>query len=152
MLITIKQRLLQQSRECNCKINNSIWPIFELVPDFIQAHLICKFQEHPVTTDWDVDDNVKQSYFSKQGDVTLLNDPNCPLFVQNFIHVNLVCKFQEDPIKTELWWRQEFSNCKSIGSCGCHSNQSFYWIFMKSLYHFAPPEVCYTRRMIEIGI
>ena len=38
-------------KECNSKINDPIWPIFELVCDFIHVHLICKFQEELIKTE-----------------------------------------------------------------------------------------------------
>ena len=42
----IKQRLFQQSRGRNYKTNDPIWPVFELIRDFIHIHLIAKFQKH----------------------------------------------------------------------------------------------------------
>ena len=47
----VTQRLFQQSRECNSKINDLIWPVFELVRDFIHVHLKCKFQERLIKTE-----------------------------------------------------------------------------------------------------
>ena len=44
----VKERLFQQPREPNSKINDPIWPVFALFRDFIHVHLICKFQEHPI--------------------------------------------------------------------------------------------------------
>ena len=34
-----------------CKINDPIWPDLDLVQDFIDAHLICRFQEDLIKTD-----------------------------------------------------------------------------------------------------
>ena len=79
----IKQRLSQDSRGRNSEINDLIWPVFEVVRDFIHVHLICKFQEHPVKTERD----------------SKINYPIWLVFkrVRDFIHV----QFQEVPIKTE---------------------------------------------------
>ena len=35
----------------------------------------------------------------------------------------------------ELWWWQAFFHCKSIETCGCYTNQSFYSISIKSICH-----------------
>ena len=40
----LKQRRFQQSWGYNSKINDPIWPVFELVQNLIHAHTICKFQ------------------------------------------------------------------------------------------------------------
>ena len=48
----VKQRLLQQLRGSDFKINDPIWPIFDLVRDFIHVHLICKFQENLIKNEW----------------------------------------------------------------------------------------------------
>ena len=48
----VKQRLFQQSRGCNSKINDPIWHGFEIIRYFITVHLsICKFQENPIKTE-----------------------------------------------------------------------------------------------------
>ena len=47
----VKQKLFQQSRGCNSKINDPIWPALELIPDFIHVHLICKFQKNLLKTE-----------------------------------------------------------------------------------------------------
>ena len=107
--------------------------------DFIHVHLICKFQEHTIKTEW-VTPMTKSNrgIFSNQGDVTKINDLICPVFKLgwHFIHVHLICKFQDiwSKLKELRWW-QTFSNCKSMEPCSCHSNQGFHWIFMKSLCH-----------------
>ena len=64
--------LLQQSRECNSNINDSPWPVSELTWDYIYIHLICKFQEHPIETEWVMlITKSNRNFFSNQGDVTL---------------------------------------------------------------------------------
>ena len=40
----VKQRLFRQLGELNSKINDTKWPGFKLVSDFIHVYLICKFQ------------------------------------------------------------------------------------------------------------
>ena len=68
----LKQRLSQSSRGRNSKINEPIWPVFELVLDFIHVHIICKFQEHPIKTEWiTMMTKSNRSFFSNQGNVTL---------------------------------------------------------------------------------
>ena len=47
----VRQRLFQQAREYNSKINDPIWPVFEFVWDFIHVHLICKFQGVVIKTE-----------------------------------------------------------------------------------------------------
>ena len=42
------------------KIDDQIWPVFELVQNFFCVHLISKFQEDPI-----------KGFFSNQADVTL---------------------------------------------------------------------------------
>ena len=46
----LKQKLFQQSRGRNSKINNPIWLVFEPAWCFIHVHLICKFQERSMKT------------------------------------------------------------------------------------------------------
>ena len=72
----VKYLLFQQSRVYNSLTNNTIWPYFELFRDSIHVHLICKFQEDLIKTEWvslmtksNRDSN--SDYFSNQGDVTL---------------------------------------------------------------------------------
>ena len=47
----IKQRLIQQSRGRNSKINDPIWLVFKLMRDFKHVHLSCKLQEVPIKTE-----------------------------------------------------------------------------------------------------
>ena len=47
----VENRLFQESRDRNTKTNNQYWTVFEMNQDFIQIHLICKFQDHAVKTD-----------------------------------------------------------------------------------------------------
>ena len=47
----VKQIQFQQSRGCNSKINDPIWPILEFIQDFIHVHLVCKFQEDLIKTE-----------------------------------------------------------------------------------------------------
>ena len=61
----------QQSRGRNFKINDPLWPGFELTWNFIHFHFICKVQENPIKTEY-AEDNVKQRlFFRNQRDVTL---------------------------------------------------------------------------------
>ena len=50
MLITVKQAF-QQSRECNSKSNDPMWPVFERIRNSIHVQLICKFQVDPIKTE-----------------------------------------------------------------------------------------------------
>ena len=61
-----------QSKGCNFKLNDPIWPVFELFWDFTDVSLICKFQESPIKTE-QVRLMTKSNigFFSNQGDVTL---------------------------------------------------------------------------------
>ena len=97
------QRLFQQLREHNSKFNDPIWWGFKLVWDFIHVHLICKFQEHSIKTEWVTLMTVKQRLLQQsRGHNAKSNVPIWPAFklVRDFTHVHLICKFQEDPIKT----------------------------------------------------
>ena len=74
MLITVKQRLVQQSRGRNSKIhvNDPIQPVFELVRDFILIHSICKFQENPIKTERSMlISKPIRCFFSNQGEVKI---------------------------------------------------------------------------------
>ena len=74
------QRLLQQSRECNSKINDPIWPDFDFIRDFMDAHLICKFQDDLIKTELVMMTNSNRGFFSNQGEVTMINEPIWPVF------------------------------------------------------------------------
>ena len=50
MITKSNRGFFQQSRGCNSKITDLIWPVFKLVSDFIHVHLICKFQADPIKT------------------------------------------------------------------------------------------------------
>ena len=53
--------------------------------------------------------------------------------------MKLICKFHEHLIKAEeVMVMTNIFHCKSMEPCGCHSNQSFHWIFMKSWCHQSP--------------
>ena len=68
----VKQRLFQQSRVCNCKIKDPIWPGFELIRGFIYVHLICKFQEYPIKTEQVMlMTESNRDFFSNQGELIL---------------------------------------------------------------------------------
>ena len=47
----VKQRLFQQSKGCNSKINDPIRTVFELIWDFIHVHFICKFKKALIKTE-----------------------------------------------------------------------------------------------------
>ena len=65
-------RLFQQPRGCNSKINDPIWPDFKLIRDFIHVHLICKFQEDLIKTEWVMlMTKSNRGLFSNQGDISL---------------------------------------------------------------------------------
>ena len=54
------------------KSNNPIWPIFKLDQDFIHVHLICKFQEQPIKTEWLMQmTKSNRGFFSNHGDIPL---------------------------------------------------------------------------------
>ena len=55
------------------EINNLIWPVLELIQDFIHAPLICKFQEDPVKIEQVMlMTKSNRGFFSNQGDITLI--------------------------------------------------------------------------------
>ena len=65
----------QQSKGCNFKINDTIWPVFQSLREYIHVHLIYKFQEDPIKTEW-VKLMTKSNrgfffFFSNQGDLSL---------------------------------------------------------------------------------
>ena len=115
---TAKERLFKQSnaRRLNSKING-IWPVFELIWDFIHVHLICKFQKHLIKTEWVI--LITKSFTPKwvivmtksirgvssnQGNVTLkliIKSGQILNLSEIFISDHLICKFPEDLIKTE---------------------------------------------------
>ena len=96
--------VFQQSSGCNSKIYDLIWLFFKLVWDFIHVHLICKFQEDLIKTEWVSLMTKSEAFFSKsRGHNSKINDLIWPVFklVQDFIHVHRICKFQEAFIKTD---------------------------------------------------
>ena len=82
------------------KINDSIWPVFELIQDCIRAPL-CTFQEDPIKTECvTLMTKLNNCYFQQsRGRNSKINDPIWPVckLNQDFIRVHLICKFQEDP-------------------------------------------------------
>ena len=67
-----KQRLFQQSKCYNSKINDPICPGFDLIWNFIPVKLICKFQEDPIKTIWaTLMKKSNRGFFSNQEDTTL---------------------------------------------------------------------------------
>ena len=49
-----------------------IWPVFEMIWDFIHVHLFCKFQEEPIKTEWVMlMTKSNRGFSSNQGNVTL---------------------------------------------------------------------------------
>ena len=137
-LLTKSNMLFQQSRWCNSKINVLIWPVFKLDHEFIHGHLICKFQEHPIKTEWvTLLTKSNRSFFSNQGDVILRLMIRSGQF-SNFAEISsmstLSASFRNVWSKLkELWWWQTFSHHKSMEPCGCHSKQGFHWTFLKSI-------------------
>ena len=57
----------QQSRGRNSKINDPIWPVCELVQDFIHVYLICKLQEAQMKNEQVVLMTVKQAFSAIMG-------------------------------------------------------------------------------------
>ena len=114
MLMTKSNKcFFQQSRELNSKNNDPVWPVFEPIRDFIHAHIICKFQEDPLKTEWIALITMSnRGFFSNQGDVNLrlVNRSGQCSNIRDFIHVYLICKFQEDPIKPECVILMTMSN------------------------------------------
>ena len=51
-LMTKSSRDFFSSQGDVTKMNNPIWPVFELVQDFIYFHLTCKFLDGMVKTEW----------------------------------------------------------------------------------------------------
>ena len=64
------QRLFQQSRGRNSKINDPILSVFKLIRDFIYVHLTCKFQADFIKTE-QVMLLINRGFFSNQRDVNL---------------------------------------------------------------------------------
>ena len=97
----VKQRLFQQWRGCNSKINDPIWPVFKLV-----FHP-CPYYLHVSGTsdqNWRSYSNNKQRLFQQsRGRNSKIKDQIWPVFevVRDFNHVHIISKFQEHPIKTE---------------------------------------------------
>ena len=67
-----------------------IWPGFVLVRDPIYVHLICKFQEALIKTEW-----IMLTIKSNRDSNSRINDPIWTVFelIRDFIHVRLICKF-----------------------------------------------------------
>ena len=86
----VKQRIFQQSRERNSKINDLMWPVFKPFRDFIHIH-ICKFQEDQNKIEWvTLMTKSNRGFFSNQGGRnSKIKDPIWPVFefVRDFIHV-----------------------------------------------------------------
>ena len=93
----VKQRLYQQSRMCNSKINDLIWPVFELLQDSIHVHLSASFRKIWSKLNKSCWRKSQTKAFSAiKGTNSETNDPIRPVFqlVWDFIHVHLICKFQ----------------------------------------------------------
>ena len=101
----VKQRLFQQPRECNSKINDPIWPLFKLVWDFIYVHLSCKFQVVLIKTEGVmVTKKSIRSFFNNQGDIILrLMIPSGQILNLSFTYAHIICKFNKHLIKTESY-------------------------------------------------
>ena len=153
----VKQRLFQQSRGHSSKINDPIRPVFGTVQDFIHVQLICKFQEDLIKAEWlMLMTKSNRSFFSNQGDVTR----RLMIWAGQFSNLSKIAaiftlstSFRNIQSKLkELWWWQTFSHCTSMEHCGCHSNQGFHWISMKSLCHKTSLKACYRGEMTEISL
>ena len=106
----------------NSKSNIPIWAVFKIIRDCIHYHLICKFQEHPIKTQWVTLMTISnRSFFSNKGDVTLKLWSDLAWF-QTCLRVQpyrpYIYKMQEHTIKTELWWWQTFPTVKKVGGRG----------------------------------
>ena len=77
MLKTVKHRHFQQSRECISEMNESVWPVFKLMRDYINVQLTCKFKKDPIKNERvTLMTKSKKCLFSNLGDVTYkINDP-----------------------------------------------------------------------------
>ena len=55
------------------KTNEPIWPGFNIISDFIPVHIICKFKEYSITSEWVMlmTKSNRGVFFSNQGDITL---------------------------------------------------------------------------------
>ena len=99
----IKQRLFQQSRGRNSKINNSIGQISNS-SQILYMSTLSAFQEDPIKTERVLlMTKSNKAFFSNQGDITLNLMIRAGQFSKSwdFTHVHYTCKFQDDPIKTE---------------------------------------------------
>ena len=102
--------VLSTIKGTNSKIDYPIWPVFESFWDFVHVHLIDKFQEDLIKTEWlTMMTKSSRGFFSNQWDA--INVRLWPFFFffffflfRHIIHVHLVCKFQEHPLQTE-WVR-----------------------------------------------
>ena len=98
-------RLFKQSRGWYSKINDLLWTVFELIWDFINVPLICKFQEALIKTKQVMlMTKSNRGFFSCQGKVTLrlmIRSDQFLQLIRDFIHVHLMSEFQEDLIKNE---------------------------------------------------
>ena len=143
----VKQGPFQQS--WGCKINDPIWPVLELVGDFIYVHLYLQVSGASDQNWMRTDEEVKQRLFlQSRGHNSKINDLIWPAFLTSKTSSmsTLSANFRNIWSKlNELWWQQTFSHCKSIETCGCQSNQGFHWISMKSLCHQSP-----TRGMLQM--
>ena len=72
----VKQRLFQQTKGRNCKTNDPIWPVFELIRDLIHVHYICKIQEE-LTKNQRVTQttSLTEAFFRNLGDSTKIKYP-----------------------------------------------------------------------------
>ena len=136
----VKQRRFQQSRGCNSKTNDLIWPVLELVWDFIHVHLICKFREDPIKSERvTLMTKSNRGFFSIQGE-SKTNDLIWSVLELVFYPCTpyLQKSFRNSQSKLKLWWWQAFSNSKPMGPCGYHSNRSIRGISMKSFWQWCP--------------
>ena len=71
--VTLSQSLrLFSNQGDEIKFNNPIWPVFKLFQDFIHVHIIFKFKEHLIKTEWvTLTPMSNRGFFRNQVDVTL---------------------------------------------------------------------------------
>ena len=114
------------------KINYLIWPVFELVRNFIHVHLKWKFQEDLIKTEWLMLMTVKQKFFSNQEDVTL----RLMIRFGQFSYLSEILSMSslsasfwniQSKLNDLCWWQ---SNRLFQQSRGCNSNDPIWPVFI----------------------
>ena len=141
---------LLQSRDVSLSIMLWKFPkFFKFIQDFIYVHVICKFKDDPIKTEWVmlmIKSNI--GFSNNQGDVAQTNDLLWWSFklIQDFIHVHLSANFKL--IKTEWVMLMTESNR------GFFSNQEDETLrFMTQSGQFLnPPETSPTWNFIHVHL